>query len=349
MKNAFNKRMYIVLISSLLLAGCGSNKAEEVSSTTESTGEIQERKFKLGVGLNENHSEGLGAKKFKEIVEEKSEGKFDVSLYFNNQLGDDLQTVNNLKAGTQELGVISTSPLTSMVKEFGVFDLPFAFNTEEEAYAVLDGSVGTQLLEKLPDQKLIGLGYWENGFRNMTNSKHPIETLEDFKGLKIRTMPNEVHLDVFNKLGSNPLPMAFSEVFTAMETKTIDGQENPLPTIELNKFNEVQTYLSMTNHVYTPFIFMASEKFWNELSEDERTIIQEAVIESGKYQREQNLEQNKASLEKLKELGMKVNEFSDEEKEKVKEAIAPVIEKHSAQIGQELVDEMYAEIEKMRQ
>jgi len=352
MKKGIKKAAIYLIISSIILAvfGCGSQKTVETSAKNkaEPAGSIQERRFKLGVGLDEKHSEGQGAQKFKEIVEKNSNGKFNVSLYYNNQLGDDKQTIDNLIGGTQELGVISTSPLASTVKEFGIFDFPFVFNNEQEAYTILDGEVGKTLLDKLPSHGLIGLGYWENGFRNLTNSKHPVSTLEDFKGLKIRTMPNKVHLDVFSALGANPTPMAFSEVFTALDSKTIDGQENPLPTIEIHKFNEVQPYLSMTNHVYTPFIFMASKKFWDGLSDEEKKIIQEAVIEAGKYQRKLNIEQNKKSLENLKAAGMQVNEVSDEEKEKIKAVIKPVIEQHSKEIGEDLTQKMYAEVEKAR-
>ncbi|MEW9673678.1 TRAP transporter substrate-binding protein [Ammoniphilus sp. 3BR4] len=356
MKKWRKKLTSYLVVSSFLVAvvGCGAQETPQSSTqpaaqpvATESKS-IQERKFKLGVGLKEDHPEGLGAKKFKEIVEKNTGGKFQVDLFFNNQLGDDKQTADNLRAGVQELGVISTSPLASIVKEFGIFDFPFVFNSEKEADAVLDGPVGKALLDKLPANGLIGLGYWENGFRNLTNSKKPVATLEDFSGLKVRTMPNPVHLDVFKALGTNPTPMPFSELFTAMESKTIDGQENPLATIESNAFNEVQSYLSLTKHVYTPFIFMASPKFWDQLSDDEKKIIQDAVIEAGKYERELNREQNKKSLENLKTKGMTVTEISNGEVAKIQSAVKPVIDKYSKELGEELVKQMFEEVEKAK-
>jgi tripartite ATP-independent transporter DctP family solute receptor len=235
-----------------------------------------------------------------------------------------------------------------MIKEYGIFDFPFLFNTPEEADAILDGKIGQQLLDKLPEHGLIGLGYWENGFRQLTNSKHPVKTADDFKGLKIRTMQNEVHLDAFKKLGSNPSPMAFSEVFTALESKTVDGQENPLATIKSNKFNEVQDYLSLTRHVYTPFVFLVSKKFWDGLSEKEKTILKESAVEAGKYQRQLSREEDKKAVEELKSQGMKVNEVSAEEKAKMKKIIQPVIDKYADKFGKDLVNEMNAEIEKVR-
>ncbi|MBP1931367.1 TRAP transporter substrate-binding protein [Ammoniphilus resinae] len=343
-----------LVISSLLVTavGCGGGQDDKTSaqpaSGNDTASGIQDRKIKLGIGLNEDHPEAFGARKFKEIVEEKTAGKIKVDLFYSNTLGDDQKMAEALKGGLQELTVISTSPLAPTVKEFGIFDFPFVFNTGEEADAVLDGPVGQAVLDKLPEQGWIGLAYWENGFRNLTNSKHPVAKLEDFEGLKIRTMQNQVHLDVFKQLGANPTPMAFSEVFTAMESKAIDGQENPFPTIESNKFNEVQTYLSVTNHVYTPFIFLAGKPFWDKLSDEEKQILQDAAKEAGKVERQLNREQNVKSLENLKAAGMQVNEVSPEEKARIQEAIKPVIDKYSKELGEDLVKQMFEEVEKLR-
>ncbi|WP_248930606.1 TRAP transporter substrate-binding protein [Paenibacillus hamazuiensis] len=339
-------------VSCLLVSviGCGGQPSNQPSAQSGTAGnkDIQERKIKLSIGLVEEHPEGIAGKKFKEIVEKNSGGKFQVSVYFNNQLGDDKKVADSLASGTLEFGVISTSPLTASVKEFGVFDLPFVFNTEKEADAVLDGPVGKSLLDKLPAHRIVGLGYWENGFRNLTNSKRPVATLEDFKGLKIRTIPNEVHLDVFKAIGANPTPMPFTELFTAMESKTIDGQENPLTVIESNKFYEVQSYLSISKHLYTPFIFLGSKKFWDQLSDQERKIIQDAVIESGKFERELIRGENKKSLDNLKAKGMKVSEISEAETKKIQDVVKPVIDKYSKSLGEDLVKQMMDEIQKAR-
>jgi len=353
-----NLAISLTVPSLLVLSACGGGGNQQTepakdnnsaSSEQPAAGnDIQERTIKAGIGLNEDHPQGIALKKFAELVSEKSGGKMKVQTFFAATLGDDQKMTEALQGGLQEVTIPSTSPLVGMVKEFGMFDFPFVFNNGEEADAVLDGPVGQKVLDKLPEHGLVGLAYWENGFRNLTNSKHPVETAKDFQGLKIRTMQNAVHLEVFQKLGANPTPMAFSEVFTALESKTVDGQENPLATIESNKFNEVQPYLSMTNHVYTPFVFLVSKKFWDQLSETEKQIMKDSAIEAGKYNREVNREVNEKTKENLKAAGMQVNEVSDEAKAEMNELIKPVIEKFSKEIGEDLVKEMYAEVEKVR-
>jgi tripartite ATP-independent transporter DctP family solute receptor len=346
--NKFRKIIIgFLLIGLLFLSACGSNTTQ--GGTKSNNQGNQAKVIKAGIGLNEDHPQGQGLLKFKEIVEEKSGGKLKVQTYFSASLGDDLKMTVALQGGTQEITIPSTSPLAGMIKEFGIFDFPFIFNTAEEADAILDGSVGNKLLEKLPEHGLVGLAYWENGFRHVTNSKHPINTAEDFKGIKLRTMQNRVHIDAFKQLGANPTPMAFSEVFTALESKTIDGQENPLATIKSNKFYEVQNYLSLTKHVYTPFVFLVSKKFWDNLSPEEQQILKYAAVEAGKYQRELSREEDKKSLEELKETKIKINEVSDEERQKMEEAIKSVIAQYAKEFDEELVNEMYRELEKIRQ
>ncbi|KKI92160.1 ABC transporter substrate-binding protein [Bacillus sp. SA1-12] len=337
-----------VVLPGILLLGACSSATQNKSAATTSEG-IQERTIKAGIGNSETHPQGQGMAKFKELLEEKSGGKMKVQNFFDATLGDDLKMTEALQAGLQEVTVPSTSPLVGMIKEFGIYDFPFVFNSEKEAYTVLDGTVGKKLLDKLPEHDLVGLGYWENGFRNLTNSKHPIETVKDFKGLKIRTMQNEVHLDAFSKLGANPSPMAFSEVFTALESGTVDGQENPLATIKTQKYNEVQDYLSLTKHVYTPFVFLVSKKFWDSLSEEEQKIMSEAAQEAGEYQRTLNQEEDEKALKILEEEGMKINEVTPEEAAKMKESIQPVIDDFAKKFGEDLVEEMMTEVEKVRE
>lgn len=327
----------LVLCLSLVTAACG---------TSGSAGEAIV--IKAGIGLNEDHPQGQALNRFKEIVEEKSGGRIQVRPYFSAQLGDDLKMTEALQAGVQEVTIPSTSPLVGIVPEFGIFDLPFVFDEEEEADAVLDGALGQKILDKLPEHGLVGLTYWENGYRNLTNSRRPVKRAEDFRGLKIRTMQTDVHLDAFKALGSNPTPMPFSEVFTALESGTVDGQENPLATIVSNKFYEVQDYLSLTKHVYTPFVFLVSKSFWDRLSPEDQQLIREAAIEAGKYERELNRKVNAESLEELKKQGIKINEVSPEERERMKQIIQPVIEKYRKKLGEDLVSQLFEEVEKAR-
>lgn len=339
----------VMLPSMMVLGACGSNgeNSAKTGGTAKVEG-IQERTIKAGIGNSESHPQGQGMNKFKELVEEKSGGKMKVQNFYDASLGDDLNMTKALQAGTQEITNPSTSPLVGMIPEYGILDFPFIFNNEAEADAVLDGPVGQKLMDKLEDHGLVGLAYSENGFRQLTNSKHAVKTADDFKGLKIRTMQNEIHIDAFEKLGANPSPMAFSEVFTALESKTVDGQENPLSTIKSQKYNEVQKHLSLTQHVYTPFIMLVSKKFWDGLSEEEQTILRESAIEAGKYQREVSRKENEQAIKDLEKAGMKINKVSDEEREKMKEMIQPVTDKYAEKIGKELVDEMTAELEKVR-
>ncbi len=215
-----------------------------------------------------------------------------VKTYGNGALGSDEQMQSALVGGSQEMTFVSTAPLAGMVKGFGVFDLPFLFDDEKVAYAVLDGKPGQALLDALPAKGLIGLLYWENGFRDLTNSRHPITKASDIEGIKLRVMQNQVALNVFKALGANAIPMPFTELFTALETKTVDGQENPLSTIQTSKFYEVQPYLTLSHHVYTPFVLLASKKWWDGLTADEKQVIQEAAKTSQAYQRKISQEGN---------------------------------------------------------
>ena len=173
----------------------------------------------------------------------------------------------------------ATTSLVGIVKDYGLIDFPFIVSTPEQADALLDGPLGTALLEKLPEKGLIGLGYWDLGFRNVTNSRRPITRGEDLSGIKIRVIPNPVYLETFRTFGANPVPMSFSELYTALETGTVDGQENPFLVILSNKLNEVQKYLSITNHTYSTNIILVSRKFWDKLSPAEQKIMREAALE----------------------------------------------------------------------
>jgi tripartite ATP-independent transporter DctP family solute receptor len=242
----------------------------------------------------------------------------------------------------------SSSPLVGIVKELGVFDLPFLFANEKEADAVLDGPAGQYFNKKLEEAGLVNLAYWENGFRNLTNSKKPVAKVEDFDGIKLRVMQNNIFLDTFRTLGTNAVPMAFGEVFTALETRTIDGQENPFVTIETSKFNEVQKYLSVTRHAYTPFLVLYSKKQWDQLSPQEQAVLREAAIEGQKVQRAANRELNAKSLASLRAKGMQVNEITPAEQRRMFEKVKPVYEKNVPTIGAEAVNVVLDSLKKAR-
>ena len=267
--------------------------------------QFSERNIKITNGVNEDHPVGAGVKKMQEVLTAKSGGKMKMTAFWGGSAGNDLQATQALRAGTQEMVVTSSSPLVGIVKELGAFDLPFLFANEKEADAVLDGPAGAFFNKKLEDAGLVNLAYWENGFRNLTNSKRAVNKVEDFDGVKVRVMQNNIFLDTFKTLGTNAVPMAFGEVFTALETKTIDGQENPFVTIETSKFNEVQKFLSVTRHAYTPFLILYSKKLWDQLNPQEQAVLREAAMEGQKVQRAANRTLNEKSLASLKTKGIR--------------------------------------------
>ncbi len=308
----------------------------------------QTRKIiKISIGLNEDSHEYQGLKKFKEEVEKNTGGRYRIQLYANAQLGDDLKATEALRAGTLEMTVPSTSPLTGICKELGVFDLPFLFPDSQTAYKVLDGPVGRKILDSLAPAGVVGLSFWDNGFRHVTNSVREIKTPADVKGLKIRTMQNPVHLATWKALGAAPTPMPFSEVFTAMQTKKIDGQENPIPTIYQQKFAEVQKYCTLTGHVYTPFVVLISKKTWDDMPPKDQKIFRDAAIAARDYQRKVSADMDQSQVAKLRETGMRVTELSPEQLKAFRDAVAPVTAIFADKIGKETVQAVRDEVRKL--
>jgi tripartite ATP-independent transporter DctP family solute receptor len=310
--------------------------------------QISERTLRFAHQNSLEHPQGQGAKKFADLVEQKSGGKIKVRLFPSGQLGGDLQTVSAMQGGTIDLTVLNAGLLVGIVKDFAVFDLPFLFNTPEEADAVADGPVGQKLFAKLPEKGLVGLGYFELGFRNVTNSKHPITKLEDFQGIKLRVLQSPLFIDLFNTLGANTVAMPFPEVYSAMEQKVIDGHENPFTVIFDSKMYEVQKYLSVTRHIYNPQSVLISKKTWDKLSDEEKKIIQSSMDEAKIYQREVSRAKTAEALEGLKKGGMQVNEVSPQEIARIREKIKPVLDKYTKEVGEPLVAEVNAEIAKKR-
>lgn len=311
-------------------------------------GLAQERTIRVSNGINADHPVGNGLAKMNTCVGEKTGGQVKLQAFWGGALGGDLQATQALRSGTQEMVITSTSPLVGILPALGVFDLPFLFNNEKEADAVLDGEFGKYISDMLPAVGLVNLSYWENGFRNLTNSRHPVAKAEDFSGIKVRVMQNNIFLDTFKTLGSNAVPMAFGEVFTALETKTIDGQENPFVTIDTSKFYEVQKYLSVTRHAYTPFLVLYSKKMWDTLSKDEQAALREAAIAGQKVQRETIRALDGKSLASLKARGMQVNEITAAEQRRMFEKVKPVYDKNAATIGAEAINVVVDALKKAR-
>ncbi|MFJ1300108.1 TRAP transporter substrate-binding protein [Pseudomonadota bacterium AL_CKDN230030165-1A_HGKHYDSX7] len=310
--------------------------------------DIKPRLIRFGYGLNDDSVQGRAARHLAQELEKLSGGKMKMKTFGSASLGSDEQMQGALVGGAQEMMVGSTAPLAGMVKDFGIFDLPFLFESEKEADAVLDGPLGTRLLGKLEAKGLVGLVYWENGFRNMTNSKRPIVRAEDMQGIKLRVMQNQIALGVFNQLGANAVPMPFSELFTALETRTVDGQENPVTTIQSSKFYEVQPYLTLTRHVYTPWVVLASKKWWDTLSPDEQKLIRQAAANSRDFERKDSRADSTKAMGVLEKSGMKINTPSPEEVARMREKVKPVVDKYTQELGPDLVRELNEEIKKAR-
>ena len=310
--------------------------------------QFTERTIRVSNGVNQEHPVGNGLAKMAACTVEKSGGKMKLQGFWGGALGGDLQATQALRSGTQEMVITSTSPLIGILPDLGVFDLPFLFANEKEADAVLDGDFGKYISAKMPGVGLVNLAFWENGFRNLTNSKRPVQKVEDFPGLKVRVMQNNVFLDTFKTMGANAVPMAFQEVFPALETKAIDGQENPFVTIETSKFYEVQKYLSVTRHAYTPFMVLYSKPLWDKLSPAEQKTLSDCAIVGRDEQRKVSRALSDKSFAALKTAGMQINELSPAEQKRLRDAVKPVYEKHSATIGKETVDRMNATLSKIR-
>ncbi|MEY4416170.1 MAG: hypothetical protein RIQ53_3463 [Pseudomonadota bacterium] len=310
--------------------------------------DIKPRLIRFGYGLNEQSNQGRAVKFFAAEVEKASGGKMKVRAIGAAALGPDTQMQQALIGGAQEMMVGSTATLVGITKEMALWDTPFLFNSAKEADAVLDGPVGQKVMARLQDKGLVGLTYWENGFRNLTNSKRPVQKLEDMAGVKLRVMQNEVFLNSFKSLGANAVPLPFSELFSALETRTVDGQENPFNTILSSKFYEVQKYLSVTNHVYSPWIITVSKKWWDGLSKDEQKVLLDAAAKSRDFERKDTREEAAKAVTELKTKGMQINELSPAEVARMRDKLTRVNAGIAANVGMDLWNETQAQLGKLR-
>ena len=310
--------------------------------------QAQTRTIKFANQNAKGHPIVLGMDKFAEIVDKTSGGKMKVQVFPGGALGSDQANVSALQGGTLEMASMNSGIFASLVKDFAIYDFPFLFGNPKEADAVVDGPLGQNLHKKLEDKGLVGLAYYELGFRELTNSRRPVRRVEDIAGLKLRVIPNPINVDWVKALGANPTPLPFPEVYAALEQKAIDGQENPVATIKGAKLYEVQKYMTLTNHQYNPQSIVVSKKFWDTLSAAEQKMLQEAAQESATYQRTQSRAMLQSGLEDLKKAGMQVNELPAAEVAKLREKMKPVIAKHSASVGEETVKSMMAELAKLR-
>ena len=307
----------------------------------------QEKTIKFATQNPVGHPVTMGMEKFKEIVEKNSGGKLKVNLFPGGTLGSDQANVSALQGGALEMVSLNSGILAAQVKDFAVYDFPFMFSNSKEADAVVDGPFGKKMHAKLEDKGMVGLTYFELGFRNLTNNKRAIKKVSDIEGLKLRVIPNPINVDWVKALGANPTPLPFPEVYAAMEQGAIDGHENPLTVINANKFYEVQKYVALTNHQYNPQSVLVSKKFWDGLSVSDKKILSDAASEASAYQRKQARDQVSVALENLKKNGMQVSELPASEMAILRDKMKPVIAKHGELIAT-TVAELQAELAKQR-
>lgn len=310
--------------------------------------QVREYSLKAGTTLPEDHPISRGAKKFAELVQAKSGDRIKVRVYHSASLGNEMQMQAALQGGTQDFSVATTTTLVGMVKEYSLFDMPYLFRTTAEADAVLDGPIGGQLFGLLQPRGLVGLAYMEQGFRHVTNSRRPVARWEDFKGLKLRVQPSAFYVDMFNALGANAVPMTINEVYTAMETRAIDGHENSLAAINSNRFQEVQKYLSLTGHSYNAIALLMSKKLADRMNDEEKAIVAAAAKEAAAHQRQLSRELNGSLLDKLRKDGMAANEVAPAEKQRLAEKLQPVVDKYAGIIGGDWMARMDAQLAGLR-
>jgi TRAP-type transport system periplasmic protein len=253
-----------------------------------------------------------------------------------------------VQSGVQDLYLGALSPVSARKKELQIFDCPFLFGSNAEAAYVLDGPVGRKMLDGLADMNMQGLVWAGGAFRNLSNSKRPIGTMADMKGMKVRVMQSPMALASFNAMGMNAVPMAFTEVYPALEIHALDGYEHPVVDMYANKMFEVQKYLTITNHVYTPVALLASKKWWSSLTPDQQQAIQKVAEETRTFERAEELRQADEVVGQLKAKGMAVTDMPPAELEKIRSAVQPVIDKSSEAIGTEFVQAFYGELKKFR-
>ena len=303
---------------------------------------------RLGHAMPESHPQAVAMNKFAELAGKYTNNNVQIKVFHSALLGSDEKMLQAVQSGTQEFYMGTLQALSTRIKEIQIWDLPFLFANTKEVYAVLDGPAMKKIFKQMEPIGLIGLTYTGIGFRNLSNSKHPVNKLEDINGLKVRVMANPVALETWKTLGANAVPMAFSEVFTALEIKAIDGQENPLIHMYANKMQEVQKFISLTNHVYTTVAIVTSKKFWEGLSDADKQGVQKAATEAGLLQRKLLDEGDKDVIGQFEKAGVKVNAVSEAELKRIQDKLKPVTAKFAPQIGEDFLKEFSAEIDKAR-
>jgi TRAP-type transport system periplasmic protein len=296
--------------------------------------------MKISISVAQNSHQGVGIDVFAKEVEKRTAGRYKIQTFYSGSLGGERESIEAVQLGTQELTFTSTGPVPNFVPEARILDIPFLFRDKAHARAVLDGPIGQDMLVKFEPKGFKALAWGENGVRHMTNSKRAVNSPDDLKGLKMRTMENPVHVAAYKGFGIVPTPMAFPEVFTALQQGTVDGQENPLSVIMAAKFDQVQKHLSLTGHVYSPCIFLMSKAAFDKLSAADKTAFLESAREAAKANRARVDEDDSKGVAELKSKGMSIVENVD--KAKFVSALTSVNADFEKQFGKDMLDKIRA-------
>lgn len=326
------------------LSGCGAQQSNSGGASQNPTSTII--KFATNGPADPDYPQIIAANRFKQIVEEKTNGQLKVEIYPAGQLGDARTITEGVQMGTIEMGDVENGPMGRFVPMANLWDLPYLFKDLDHAHKVLDGPIGDMVRERFLNIGIRHLGFNDGGFRYFTNSKRPIRTPEDMKGLKIRVMESEVMIKSINAFGASAIPMAFGEVYSALDQGVVDGQENPLDLINSMKFFEVQKYLSLSEHFYYPRQYIISEAFYQKLSPEQQRIIEEAAKEACAVQRSELAKYTERMLDALKAEGMEIVEVDKEAFAALAKDVYPsfyqVIGEGNPEVGQALVEAVIA-------
>ncbi|MBL8350204.1 MAG: DctP family TRAP transporter solute-binding subunit [Burkholderiaceae bacterium] len=332
MTHSFTFKLAAIAIASGLLAG-GAR--------------AQQRTLKLATQTTAGTATYDASVKFADLVKAKTGGKLAVKVYGGGTLGKDVAVVSAMQGGTVELCVMNSSLLAGVVREMGILDFPFVFDNEKEAYAVLDGAFGKKLHGLLTPKGVVGLSYWEQGWRQFHTGKKQITKADDLAGMKIRVIETPIYTDFMKAMGANPTPLPYPELYSALEQKAIDGGTQPVTNVVNAKLYEVQKYLTITNHMYSPQSILIGRKAWDSLSPAEQKAVQEAADEARDFQRKLSQERNAQGLEELKKT-MTINALPPAELAKMAEKARPVVARYTQIVGAPLVAEMNAEVARLR-
>jgi tripartite ATP-independent transporter DctP family solute receptor len=288
--------------------------------------------LKLGHAQSSTSAFQVGAQAMADEFTKLTKGRYKIAIFPSGSLGGEREMVESVQLGTLDLAVTSTGPVGNFVPETLITDIPFLFRDYDHARKTLDGAIGQDLLAKFPAKGMVALAWAENGFRHLTNSKRAVNTPEDMKGLKLRTMENPVHMTAFRALGASPAPMAFTELFTALQQGTVDGQENPIPVITSSKFGQVQKNLTLTGHVYSPALILAALPVVNGLAPADKKALQDAAKFGAQAMRKRVNEVESSGVDELKAQG--VNVVTTVDKSKFQTALAPAYVEYAKRFGE---------------